>query len=263
MVRRVVECRSALSPSRLPGLDRALNPYRGCEHGCAYCYAQDVTRFETDRSWGDVVEVKANIVSRLKGELEKDAGGVCGLGTVTDPYQPAEQEYELSRGCLAMLKRFGAKVSVLTKSDLVLRDMDLLRSWHAAEVGVTVSCSDERVSSVLEPGAPSPERRFRALAELGSNGVDRYLMLAPIIPGVSDSEEMLARMVSEASGAGVERIMWDMYNPKPIASSRLGGALESSGLVHDAADPLGAAKRARAVLSRECALSGITLVDAF
>ena len=263
MVRKVVECRSALSPSRLPGLDWALNPYRGCEHSCAYCYAQDVTRFETGRPWGDVVEVKANIVSRLKGELEKRVMGVYGLGTVTDPYQPAEAEYELSRGCLAMLRRFGGRVSILTKSDLVLRDQDLLKGMPGAEVGVTVSCVDEKVSSMVEPGAPSPERRFRALAELSSNGIDSYLMIAPVIPGVSDTEEMLVEAVTRARDAGVRRIMWDMYNPKPMAHSRLVHALESSGVGAEPCMSGECVQAVRKVLVRECAVSDIRLVDAF
>jgi len=258
-----VDCRTALSPSRLPGLDLALNPYRGCEHRCAYCYAQDVTRFATDRPWGDTVEVRANIVARLKTELVRGVSGVCGIGTVTDPYQPAEVEYELTRGCVAMLRRFDARISILTKSDLVLRDLDLLRSWPSAEVGVTVSCVDERISSVLEPGAPSPRRRFEAMARLSSEGVDCYLMAAPVIPGVSDSEELLAGMVSEAKGAGIGRIMWDMYNPKPIAHSRLMGALERSGIRPGPSASPGRASDVRRVLARECTASGIQLTDAF
>src|SRR4030065_2036625 len=119
---RLVECRSAVSPSRLPGLDWALNPYRGCGHACSYCDAQDVTRFEMARPWGDVIEVKTNFVGNLRRDLEKNSKGVYGLGTVTDPYQPLEERYELTRGSLALLKRFRARVSILTKSDLVLRD---------------------------------------------------------------------------------------------------------------------------------------------
>lgn len=263
MARRVVECRSAVTPSRLPGLDWALNPYRGCEHRCAYCYAQDVTRFEAGRAWGDLVEVRANIASRLKGELEKGVNGVYGLGTVTDPYQPAEEEYELSRACLAMLRRFAGRVSLLTKSDLVLRDLDLLEAMPGAEVGVTVSCSDEKVASVIEPGAPSPGRRFEALAGLASGGVDCYLMVAPVIPGVSDSEAMLVESIHRAKDTGVKRVMWDMYNPKPIAHSRLADALEGTGLGPVVDVPAERTRAIRALLLKECGACGMTLVDAF
>ncbi|MCU0858990.1 MAG: radical SAM protein [Thermoplasmata archaeon] len=263
MARKVVECRSALTPSRLPGLDWALNPYRGCEHRCAYCYAQDVTRFEAGRPWGDSVEVRANIASRLKGELEKRVDGVYGLGTVTDPYQPAEREYELSRACLAMLRRFEGRVSVLTKSDMVLRDLDLLGTMPGAEVGVTVSCVDEKVASVIEPGAPTPGRRFEALAGLASAGVDCYLMIAPVIPGVSDSEAMLAGSIRRAKDAGVRRVMWDMYNPKPIAHSRLAKALEGTELGPVRAPSVERTRAIRSLLRRECESCGMTLVDAF
>src|SRR5512137_1135841 len=124
MTVRLMECKSAVSPSRLPGLDFALNPYRGCSHRCVYCYAQDVTRFEMGKPWGEEIVVKTNIVAALKKQLEKKSQGVFGIGTVTDPYQPLEKEYELTRGCLSLLRRKGASVSILTKSDLVTRDLD-------------------------------------------------------------------------------------------------------------------------------------------
>jgi len=162
-----------------------------------------------------------------------------------------------------MLRRFGGKVSILTKSDLVLRDLDLLKGMPAAEVGVTVSCVDERVSSAVEPGAPPPERRFQALAELSSSGVDCYLMVAPVIPGVSDSEEMLVETVSRARDAGVRRIMWDMYNPKPIAHSRLVRTLESSGIGVELRGSRECTPAVRKVLVRACGASDIRLVDAF
>ena len=260
---RLVECRQAVSPSRLPGLDWAVNPYRGCSHACAYCYAQDVTRFETGRLWGDVVEAKTNIVSRLKNELSKGSEGVYGIGTVTDPYQPAEKEYELTRGCLSVLKRYGARISILTKSDLVLRDLDILSGWRGAEVGITVSTMDDRVCGVIEPGAPSAETRVGALRKLVGSGVDVYLMAAPIIPGVSDSGDSLGRLVEAARDAGVRRIMWDMYNPKPLADARLRASLGNLGVGPEVLRAEKVQQGVREVLSDQCGSYGIKLVDAF
>lgn len=260
---RLVQCKSARSRSRLPGLDWALNPYRGCEHGCAYCYAQDVTRFETERPWGDRVEVKTNLVQRLKRELEVRADGVHGIGTVTDPYQPLEKKYELTRGSLAVLKRSGARISILTKSDLVLRDIDILRSWPDAEVGMSVSCLSEGITEAIEPHAPSPSRRFRALAELSSEGISVYVMFAPLIRGLCDSDEDIRRVVRAAGEASVKTIMWDKFNPKPMASSRLKNALVEKGIeswtLHSSED----LRRVRSTLASEAESEGITVVEAF
>lgn len=260
---RLVEVKSAISPSRLPGLDWAINPYRGCGHACSYCYAQDVTRFELSRPWGEVVEVKINIVSRLKKELERGVKGVYGMGTVTDPYQPLEQEYRLTRGCLVHLKAVGASVSILTKSDLVLGDLDLLIGWKGAEVGVSVGCIDESLVSLIEPGAPSPARRFKTLSKLTQAGVDAYLMAAPIISSLCDSEDALKTLVGSADAAGVRRIIWDRFNPKPCATGRLRRALASKGLSMVPRDSDSDVSRTRAILKRECAGLGIELLDAF
>jgi DNA repair photolyase len=260
---RPVQCRRAASPSGLPGLDWAINPYRGCAHSCIYCYAQDVTRFEQSRSWGDVVEVKIGIVQSLKRELEKDTAGVYGVGTVTDPYQPLEKEYELTRGCLALLKRYGARVSILTKSDLVLRDMDILRSWTNVEVGISIGCANQDVAKLLEPGAATPGRRFRALQKLSEEGVSAYLMAAPIVRGLSDSEESIAELVRLADESGVHRIIWDKYNPKPMASDRMVRALSSAGLEMATQDMAAGEERMRRVFVEECRRSGIDLEEAF
>jgi len=258
-----VDCKSAASPSRLPGLDWAINPYRGCAHACAYCYSQDVTRFETDEPWGEVVEVKANIVRQLRRELQRGPRGVYGVGTVTDPYQPLERRHELTRGCLSALRRVGAEVSVLTKSALVLRDLDLLVGWAGAEVGISIASMDADVASVVEPGAPRPCERARALAELSSSGVRTYLMMAPVIAGLSDSKENIAGVVGTASEAGVGYIMWDKFNRKPMAASRLQEALARAGLEAPCELTRTEEARVRALLKEECGKAGIKLVDAF
>ena len=260
---RLVKCSTAASPSRLPGLDWAVNPYRGCGHACAYCYAQDVTRFETGSPWGEVVEVKTNIAQKLKKELSRRCGGVYGIGTVTDPYQLLEAEYGVSRGCLSVLKRYGAKISILTKSDLVLRDLELLSDWPGAEVGLSIGSVDEGVCSVLAPGAPSPGRRFEALRKLVDAGVSTYLMAAPIIPSISNSEVAVRKLVEGADSAGVRRIIWDCWNPKPMASRRLAAVAAEAGLIEGPGSLSGRCEAAGAALRAECAGRGIELVCAF
>lgn len=260
---RRVECKTAASRSGLPGLDWAVNPYRGCSHGCAYCYAQDVTRFETSRPWGEVVEVKVNIVSKLESELAKRSTGVYGIGTVTDPYQPVEREYELTRGCLELLKKHRASVSILTKSDLVLRDMDLIAACNEAEVGISVGSSDQGIASMVEPGAPSPERRFHALRALSAAGISTYLMMAPLIPGISDSQENIASVFEHARNASVKRVIWDKFNSKPIATSRLKKTLQARGLIFKSANSTGDLRALQDIVRRECVKVGLDLSDAF
>lgn len=260
---RIVQCKTAASPSRLPGLDWAVNPYRGCGHACAYCYAQDVTRFELGRPWGEVIEVRANIVQRLKKELGNGVRGVYGVGTVTDPYQFLETKFELTRGCLSVLKRACAEASILTKSDLVLRDVDILRGWTTVEVGISLASLRGDVASMLEPGAPSPENRLDALKRLSEEGVRTYLMAAPIIRGISDSEDDLRALVARAGRAGVPVIMWDKFNPKPMATSRLVRMLVERGLSAPGLHTRDEVTRIRSILGSECASAGIELLDAF
>ena len=258
----LVRCSNAAPPSRLPGLDRSVNPYRGCAHSCAYCYAQDVTRLRTSQAWGSFVDVKVNIVPKLKKELERGLKGVYGVGTVTDPYQPLERKHRLTRGCLSHLKRFGASTSILTKSDLVLRDLDILRDWSSVEVGMSVACTDEHIAAIVEPGAPPPKARFEALSALADAEVDIYLMAAPIIPELSDSPSQLESLVESAAEAGVRRIMWDSWNSKPLATVRLRDAVERSSMRVDLSRR-GIDDATLSELRSLCRRNGVDLIDAF
>ena len=261
---RVKQCKSAFSPSRLPGLDWAVNPYRGCTHACAYCYAQDVTRFEMSKPWGSVIEVKAGIVQCLKNELGKrPKQGTFGIGTVTDPYQPLEREYELTKGCLAILKRYGMSASVLTKSDLVLRDLDILKSWNGVEVGMSIGCADDEIARLIEPGAAVPTRRFGALRRLADEGVSIYLMAAPIIPGVSDSKESVEHLLDCAQESGVRSVIWDKYNPKPIAGKRIREALAAAGMKTATPHDDQSESHLSRLFSQGCAARGMTVTKAF
>jgi len=262
MEERKITCKNAASPSGLPGLAWALNPYRGCSHACRYCYAQDVTRFEMGRDWGEVVEVKVNFVQMLSKQLAKRPKGTFGLGTVTDPYQPLEKKHELSRGCLIELRRAGSPVSVLTKSDLVLRDVDILSDLEGSEVGMSLGSVDENISALLEPGAPSPSKRLDALRRLSAEGVDTYVMAAPIVPGLSDSEESLRALVRMTERSGTRRIIWDKFNPKPMAGARLRRALAAKSIELGKSDDAWRAT-VRGVLLDECRDSSIELLDAF
>lgn len=184
--------KSALSPSKLPGLDYALNPYSGCEHACVYCYAPSVIHWDKGK-WGELVEAKVNLPRVLSKELGIKKKGVVGLGTVTDPYQPAEKRYELTRRCLELLLMHDFPVCIQTKSSLVLRDMDLLKKFSNIEVGLTITTLDETLREKLEPGASSVGDRLHALSELSKNGIRTWVFIGPVMPYLTD-----VRILTEA-----------------------------------------------------------------
>lgn len=185
-----IKVKTALSPSQLPGLDYALNPYRGCAHACIYCYAPSVIYWDKGK-WGDLVEVKINLPRVLSKELRTKKKGVVGLGTVTDPYQPAEKKYEITRRCLELLQMHDFPVCIQTKSSLVLRDMDLLKRFSKIEVGITLTSHDDIVRQKLEPGAPAVQERLNALEELRKNGIDTWVFMGPVMPYITDVELLL------------------------------------------------------------------------
>ncbi len=185
-----IKVKTTLSPSQLPGLDHALNPYRGCAHACVYCYAPAVIHWDKGK-WGELVEVKINLPRILSKELRVKKKGVVGLGTVTDPYQPAEKKYELTRRCLELLLMHDLPVCIQTKSSLVLRDIDLLKEFSDIEVGITLTALDDRAREKMEPGASSVDERLRALAGLRENGIKTWVFLGPIMPHITDVDALL------------------------------------------------------------------------
>ena len=222
---REVSCNTALSPSSLPGLDYALNPYRGCSVGCVYCYAPSVLREE--RPWGRFVDVKRNIPAVLAKELRRKPRGVVGLGTVTDGYQPVEGRYRLTRYCLEQLVRHDFPVSIQTKSSLVLKDLDLLRRLREAEVGVTVTTLDEAERRRFEPFASPTERRLATLRSLNDAGVRTWAFLGPILPVTTDATlEPLLRGIRDS---GTHRVLFDRLRFRPGIWERLAPAASESG----------------------------------
>ncbi len=205
-----VRCSKALSRSRLPGLDWALNPYIGCEHACVYCYAPSILHVDREK-WGTFVKIRRGISSVLEREL-KGRTGTIGLGTITDPYQPIERRGRLTRRCLEVISRSDLKVSVHTKSDMVVRDLDLLH-MNNSEVGVTITSLDPSVARGFEPEAPLPEKRIDALSKLVQNGIDSYALLGPLLPVVIDRD--ISGFVKTLAGTGIERVMLDPLRLRP------------------------------------------------
>ncbi|RLG81458.1 MAG: radical SAM protein [Thermoprotei archaeon] len=194
----------ALTRSGLPDIDYALNPYMGCSHGCIYCYARLYTRNkEISENWGMVVAVKENIVDLVKREARFTPKGVVGVSTITDPYQPVEAIYKLTRRSIEILLEHGFHVSLQTKSTLILRDLDLLlRHRDRVDVGFTITTLNTRISSFIEPSSPPPPARVEALKRIAEKGIETWIFYGPVIPGLNSDVETIERILQIAYTTG-------------------------------------------------------------
>lgn len=213
MVVKEVLCKSALSPSGIPTIDYALNPYTGCEHKCLYCYARFMKRFTGHQEeWGEFVDVKINVPQVLVRELAKKPRGVVGLSTVTDPYQPLEKKYKLTRQCLQKLLVYRLPVTIQTKSSLVLRDIDLLKQFPACEVGFTITTVDNEVRKKYELRSSQPKERLAALQRLHKEGLRTYAFMGPILPLITDTDENLRNIIQSVADVNVDCLLVDRLN---------------------------------------------------
>jgi DNA repair photolyase len=212
-----LECKSLLTKSKIPSLDYAVNPYFGCQHACVYCYATFMTKFRNaPGEWGSFVGIKANAPEVLRRELRRRAPGDVCFGTVCDAYQPVEERYAISRACLeAFVGVPGFDVGILTKSDLVLRDVDVLKRLERSDVGFTVTCLDAGLARLVEPGAPPPSRRLAAMRELASKGIPVWGFFGPILPTFTDSDEAITEVLREMARSGAGRVLVDRLNLYP------------------------------------------------
>ncbi|NPV52975.1 MAG: radical SAM protein [Firmicutes bacterium] len=306
---KTIESKSALNKSGIGGVDYVINPYVGCAHACVYCYADFMRRFTGHEGevWGTFVDVKTNIVERLKreifGRIDRSRetrlrqpglpGSLPGLSSfppgppssahpavphsavprpathrarytgeimfssVTDPYQPLEAEWRLTRGCLESLlavesmelaaesgeveigtgakpgprpgaagpesspRRARRAISILTKSDLVTRDIDILKDFQDCTVGLTITTARDEVARIFEPGAPSPSRRLAALEKLNEAGIKTWVFMAPVLPYFSDRPEEMELLFKAVAAAGTQEISMDPMNFYPSVKYRM------------------------------------------
>jgi DNA repair photolyase len=216
-----VWCRTALSDSRLPGLRYTLNPYRGCSHNCAYCYVPSFLKMKREE-WHEV-KARVNIPQVLRKEVKLKIPAVVGLSTTTDPYQPAEKDYLLTRRCIPLLIKRGFSVNIQTKSDLVIRDKDVLGLSENVAVGITITTLDNALCRKLEPGAPAPYRRLEALRLLADAGIYTYVFFGPVIPTLKKEE--VPDFVNAMITAGAQEIIVDKLHIKPGVMTNINAAL--------------------------------------
>lgn len=225
-----VPCRSALHRTRVPGSDWCVNPYRGCAHGCVYCYAQERGR-PPPGPWGGRVLAKMGLAAVLEAELTRPRRGQVILSTVTDPYQPVERKVGLTRAALEVLLNSTLRVALLTRSPLVLRDLALLQRFRdllgtaRITVGVSLPSVDPGFSELLEPRAPPPAERLAALRELSAAGLPTWVFVAPVVPGVNDSPDALAATLEAAQQHGAGGVEVDLLTLYRLPVHRIGERL--------------------------------------
>ena len=216
-------CRSALNRVRGMPFEWSLNPYMGCAHRCTFCYVRAFERRAdrpSDGRYGTSIRVKTNVAEVLRREVARRswARAFVAIGAATDPYQPAEGRYRLTRACLEVLAAAGNPFGIVTRGPLVVRDRDVLESGAARArvvVHMSIPTLDPAVARATEPGAPPPRQRLRAVRALADAGIRVGVAMAPVIPGLSDSPASLAEVVRAARDAGAEKIWTNLLYLRP------------------------------------------------
>jgi DNA repair photolyase len=217
------ETKSVITRNNSPdvGFETSLNPYRGCEHGCIYCYARpthEYLGFSAGLDFESKIMVKTNAPELLRAELESPRWQpqTLVMSGVTDPYQPIEGKLCITRGCLEVLAEFRNPVAIITKNRLVARDIDLLRelaAHNAAAVNISVTSLDPKLQRLLEPRTSSPQARLETIQQLRKAGIPTGAMVAPIIPGLTDHEvpnilDACAKAGAQFAGYTIVRLPW-------------------------------------------------------
>lgn len=213
-------CRTALNRVTGMGFRWSLNPYMGCAHRCAFCYVRGFERRAdrpSDERYGTNIRVKTNVVEVLRGELasRRWRRETVVIGAATDPYQPAEGRYRLTRGCIQALGAARTPIDIITRGPLVIRDVDVLAdAARSAEVRISVSIAtlDEELAGRLEPGVAPPRQRLRAIRILTDAGIAAGVALAPVLPGLTDAPADLAAVLRAARDAGATHAWSNVLN---------------------------------------------------
>ncbi len=210
---REVECKTVLNRSSIG--DYSMNCYTGCQHACVYCYARFMQRFHPHpEPWGEFVDVKVNAPEALAKQLRRAKPGGVFVSSACDAWQPLEKKWELTRQCCRLLIEHGFKVNALTKSTLVLRDLDIFQPG-LTRVGTTITTLDARLARLWEPAAGTIAQRWRILETAHEAGLETSVMFGPLLPWLSDGQESLDALFERAAEIGVDVIWVDAMNPRP------------------------------------------------
>jgi DNA repair photolyase len=216
-------CKVALNRVKGMPFPWSLNPYMGCAHRCTFCYVR-AFELRADRPSGDAygrsIRVKVNVAEVLRSELARRTWRrePVAIGAATDPYQPAEGRYRLTRACLEALREARTPFHIITRSPMIVRDVDVLAeaaSWAKVSVSLSIPTLDEEVWRTTEPGTPPPRQRFRAVRCLVDAGIDAGVAVAPVLPGISDRPEQVRAVVEAARESGAAHVWASVLHLRP------------------------------------------------
>lgn len=185
-----IKAASIVTPSKLPSSDFVINPYIGCTHACKYCYANFMKKFSghNNEEWGSFVDIKVNAVEKLKIKP-----GIITIGSVTDPYQPVEKKYQLTKRILEKLIPHQPKLYIMTKSPLVTRDIELIKQFKECTVSISIAMLDNDLRKLFEPRTASIESRIETIKLLNSAGIKAVTFVSPIMPYVTNWAEIVSK----------------------------------------------------------------------
>ena len=206
------EAKSIITKSNIPDIDFVINPYVGCQHGCIYCYAEFMIRFTGHKGdkWGEFLDIKTYDFDKIKSERYN--GKRILLSSVTDPYLPSELKYENTRKILEKLVGTKAEISVLTKSKLVTRDIDLFKKFENLEVGISINTLDSEFAKLIEKGASRPHERLKALKEVHDNGIKTYTFISPFFPQITDYKAIIEETIDYTDSYHFENLNFRPHN---------------------------------------------------
>jgi len=227
----IIQAKSILTKTGLPGADYVVNPYNGCLFGCMYCYAAQIARWKhPGETWGSYLDVKINApellqkeLTHLKKKLKTKNFGSIFFSSVTDPYVGMEAKYQLTRQCLTVLANFEyqGNISLQTKSPLVTKDIDILKKLKDVTVGFTVTTLDDKVARFLEVKAPPVSARIEALHRLNQEGIKTYAFIGPILPHFVNNIKIFNEILDKLQEVGVREVWFEHINLSPLTKSRL------------------------------------------
>ena len=206
------EAKTIITKSNIPSIDYVINPYTGCQHGCIYCYAEFMIRFTNHKGdkWGQFLDIKTFDFNKIKPQ--KYNGKKILLSSVTDPYIPLEKKYQNTRKILENLVGTSAEIIILTKSKLVVRDIDLFKKFENVRVGISISTLNENFARIIERAASKPTERLEAIKKISEAGIKTYIFISPFFPEITDFKAIIQETVGYSHNFSFENLNFRPHN---------------------------------------------------
>jgi DNA repair photolyase len=222
MAIEIRKTKNIITKSKLPDADYVINPYLGCTHACTYCYAEFMKRFiNIDKEWGTFVVLRSFDEKKMKTNFKKDENII--ISSVTDPYQPVEKKENQMRKILLQLANTNGNIEIITKSSLVLRDIDLIKKIPNIKIGISMNSLDDKFRKLMEPGASSIEERIKTLKELKKNNIETYCFISPIFPYISDYIQIIKELENV-----VDYFLFENLNLRGVYKKRVLNLIKSN-----------------------------------